>query len=388
MARFENKPLFQCTEDDLLALIADGELEGKTIDYKRDQVGRSDPEKREFLYDVSSFANTIGGHLIFGMDERDGAPTNLIGLPGVNSDDEVLRLEQMIRDGIRPPIVGVQSKPVHLASGNVAIVMHIPKSWNPPHQVTYQKAFRFYARGSNGKYQLEVDELRSIFAFSASAADRMKLFRIERLAKIVAGDTPVSLESGAKMVTHILPLAAFTTRHVVELNLLLQDLSSLVGIMGTGGSPLFNLDGLMLSSRHANGARYVEVFRDGCIEVISNFSEEASRRASLPSPAFERVTISQLYHGKKMFQYLGVAPPIIIMLTLVGMRGWRIMARSDGSAGMFDRDPVFLPELVLETFDNLNQDELKPLLDTAWNAAGSAGSPNYDRDGRRKRDDT
>ncbi len=141
------------------------------------------------------------------MDEKDGAPTNLIGLPGINSDDEVLRLEQIIRDGIRPPIVGLQSKPVPLANGNVAIVMRIPKSWNPPHQVTYQKAFRFYARGSNGKYQLEVDELRSIFTFSASAAERLRLFRIERLAKIVAADTPVSLQTGAKMVTHILPLA-------------------------------------------------------------------------------------------------------------------------------------------------------------------------------------
>jgi hypothetical protein len=388
MALFDRKPLVQCKEDDLLALIADGQLEGKTIEYKRDQVGRGDPDKKEFLYDVSSFANTLGGHVIFGMDEKDGAPTNLIGLPGINSDDEVLRLEQIIRDGIRPPIVGVQSKPVPLANGNAAIVMRIPKSWNPPHQVTYQKAFRFYARGSNGKYQLDVDELRSIFTFSASAAERLRLFRIERLAKIVAADTPASLQTGAKMVTHILPLAAFTTRHVVDLTLLMRDLTSLVGVLGAGGSPLFNVDGLLLSSLHANGWRYVQVFRDGCIEVISNFSQEAAKRASLPSPAFERVTINQLYHGKKMLQYLGVAPPIVIMLTLVGMKGWRIMAQSDGSAGTFDRDPVFLPELVLETFDNLNQDELKPLLDTAWNAAGSAGSPNYDRDGRRKRDDT
>jgi hypothetical protein len=41
----------------LIALIDDGELEGKMIDYKRDRVGQADGDKKEFLYDVSSFAN-------------------------------------------------------------------------------------------------------------------------------------------------------------------------------------------------------------------------------------------------------------------------------------------------------------------------------------------
>jgi predicted HTH transcriptional regulator len=71
------KPVSLITENDLLQLIADKESEGKTLDYKRDLVGRSDTDKREFLHDVSSFANTLGGHLIFGMDEKDGEPINI-----------------------------------------------------------------------------------------------------------------------------------------------------------------------------------------------------------------------------------------------------------------------------------------------------------------------
>jgi predicted HTH transcriptional regulator len=94
-----NKPLVQCNEADLLALIP-GELEGKTLDYKRDQVGKTESDQKEFFYDASSFANALGGHLIFGMDEKDGAPIKLVGLQGINVDDEILRLEQMMRDGI------------------------------------------------------------------------------------------------------------------------------------------------------------------------------------------------------------------------------------------------------------------------------------------------
>ena len=145
-----DKPLSQLTENDLFALVADKEAEGKTLDYKRDSVGKGDTEKKEFLYDVTSFANTLGGHLIFGMDEKNGEAINLADLAGIDPDQEILRLEQMLRDGVRPPIVGVESVRVPLSGGNVAIVMRIPKSWNPPHQVTFQKAFRFYGRDSNG----------------------------------------------------------------------------------------------------------------------------------------------------------------------------------------------------------------------------------------------
>jgi hypothetical protein len=293
----------------------------------------------------------------------------------------------MIREGIRPPVIGVQSVRIQLSNGSVAIVMHIPKSWNPPHQVTYQNAFRFYGRGTNGKYPLDVDELRSVFSLSASAAERLKLFRIERIAKIVAGDTPLPLENGPKMITHVLPLAAFTSRSVVDLNLVWHDPSSLVGLLQAGGSPLFNVDGLLLGTHKANGSRYVQVFRDGCVEVISDFSAEANQKASLLCPAFERTISTELRHAKFLFECLGVAPPIVVMLTMTGMKGWKIATQHSGSAGTFDRDPIFIPELVLERFDGHNQDEVKPLLDTVWNAAGSPCSPNYDAQGRRKLDD-
>jgi hypothetical protein len=83
---------------------------------------------------------------------------------------------------------------------------------------------------------------------------------------------------------------------------------------------------------------------------------EANQRASLPCPAFERTNSSELRHAKLLFQRLGVAPPIVVMVTMTGMKGWQIATQHSGSAGTFDRDPVLIPELVLETFDGLNQD--------------------------------
>jgi hypothetical protein len=383
-----DKPPSKITEDDLLALITDKEAEGKTIDYKRELIGKTDADKKEFLYDVSSFANTLGGHLVFGMEENNGEPINLCGLTGIDPDQQILRLEQMLRDGIRPALAGVQTVPVPLSGGRVAIVMHIPKSWNPPHQVTYQKAFRFYGRASNGKYQLDVDELRSVFALSATAAERMKLFRIERVAKIVAEDTPVPLELGGKTVFHMLPLAAFTGRYVVDINRLWRDPSSMVGVLRGGGTPLFNVDGLLLASHQRPASRYAQVFRDGCIEVVGDWSAEANKNTRLPCPAFERAIIEHIYRSKQLFQQISAVPPFVIMVTMVGMKGWQIVTQSTSSASVFDRDPVFIPELILEVLDDIVQDESKPLLDAIWNAAGSPESPNYDDQGRRKKDDT
>ena len=61
------KSLDKITESDLQELIDNGVAEGKTLDYKEKLSGNSDAEKKEFLYDVSSFANASGGNLIFGI---------------------------------------------------------------------------------------------------------------------------------------------------------------------------------------------------------------------------------------------------------------------------------------------------------------------------------
>ena len=159
---FGGKRLSEITESDLVALIGN-EPEGKFIDYKRDPIASADIDRKEFLFDVSSFANTRGGYLLLGIEEAQGLPTAIRGLAGIDADKQIQRLEQMIRDGIRPPISGVEIATVPLANGSAVIAIRIPRSWSPPHQVTYQKAFRFYARDSNGKYQICVYELRSDF---------------------------------------------------------------------------------------------------------------------------------------------------------------------------------------------------------------------------------
>lgn len=164
-----NKPIGSIDEADLRALIADKVRESKTIDYKQSIPTNADSEKKEFLADVSSLANASGGHLIFGIVESSGLPTDLCGLEIQDPDAEIRRLENIIRDGIEPRIPGIQTFPVSISGGKVAIIIWIPRSWALPHMVTYQGQSRFYSRNSAGKYPLDVSELRALFSISETA---------------------------------------------------------------------------------------------------------------------------------------------------------------------------------------------------------------------------
>ena len=63
------KALGEVTEADILELKKAGVHEGTTIEYKREFPSGRDEDKREFLAHVSSFANTDGGDIIFGVNE-------------------------------------------------------------------------------------------------------------------------------------------------------------------------------------------------------------------------------------------------------------------------------------------------------------------------------
>lgn len=267
---FADRPPTQMTETDLVDLIG-VEPEGKSLDYKRDSVGSTDADKKEFLYDASSFANSQGGYLVFGMDEAYGLPSQIVGISNPDPDKDILRLEQMLRSGIRPAISGVSTAAVRLAGGGAAIVMRIPKSWNSPHQVTYQNVFRFYARDSNGKYMIDVDELRAVFSLSATVADKIRNFRIERSARIEGGDTPVTLLDGGALALHVVPFSAVSIGSTFPIQQAAASPNQFPTLLDTHARRhQITFDGLTVTSNMDGPPKpqraYTQVFRTGAVE--------------------------------------------------------------------------------------------------------------------------
>ena len=200
------KPIGTIGSEDFERLKANGVAEGRTLEYKEALPGATDAERKEFLNDVSSFANAVGGDIIYGLKsgrDASGKSNGLIesvdGLTVTNRDVETQRLENMLRDGVAPRIPGVRFRWVDGPSKGPILVVRIPRSWAGPHMVTYQQSSRFYSRNSNGKYMLDVFELRNSFLGSGSLSERAREFRAQRLGRVLAGDTPVPLAS-AKVV--------------------------------------------------------------------------------------------------------------------------------------------------------------------------------------------
>ena len=154
----------------LRGLIADRVGEGKTLEYKREIPGGSDGGPERFLKAVSAFANTAGGDLLLGVEAVNGVAVALPGLGLDNPDGEILRLENMIREGLEPRLPRVDIRAVEVAEHRYVLVVRVARSWIAPHRV--RKNREFYARNSAGTYPLDVDELRTAFTMSETVAAR------------------------------------------------------------------------------------------------------------------------------------------------------------------------------------------------------------------------
>lgn len=98
-----NRQFDEIDSNDIENLIVNQVRESKTIEYKEQLPGNSRGNRKEFLADVSAFANASGGDLLYGIrEERDengkttGIPEVAIGLSEINADEVIRRLEGII----------------------------------------------------------------------------------------------------------------------------------------------------------------------------------------------------------------------------------------------------------------------------------------------------
>jgi hypothetical protein len=391
------------SEPDLQRLIQDQVAEKRDIDYKANTYGNRDQDYGEFLADVSSFANTVGGEIVIGMTEQAGVPTGLTPLQ-IDADAETLRLENCVRSGLQPRIFGFAVRAVPITGGGHVFVLRIPRSYNQPHRIVRQGSgnHRFWARSSAGKYEPNVDELRALFMRAPQLADRIRDFRFDRIAKIVGGDTPVPLMGTRPLILHVAPLSAFegAPSFRLDINQAPQHFFTAFPPIGAQvGDFRINVDGaLVLSNRGADGRThraYVQAFHNGIVEAVdSTFVLGEGTRQNpfrLTSLRTEATIVRASYSYMQSLQARDAPPPYVLLVSLIGAKGVPYsFAMSAGTlfedeAGNLDRDQFHFTELVIEDvpFDPYEYAKLlRPLLDQIANAAGRARTPSFDHDGR------
>lgn len=399
-----HKPFGDLEESDLQMLIDNNIREGKEVEYKEALVLHTDEQKQEFLHDVSSFANTEGGYLFYGIRERKedaGNPLELCGLKGENPGKRIGDMEQIIQSGLDPRLYGISFVPVTLPfhDGRIAIVLSIPKSYASPHMV--KSNGRFCSRNATGKFYLDRDQLQTAFALGETTAERIRAFRFERLSRIRSGyETPAPLgEQDAKLVLHVIPLNAFRSSNAFHLKTLHNGQNSIAGqllkplqVWDLESDPQmrFNIDGLVRVIRwrdpRVTGA-YTQVFRNGIIESVDTTILGAYEKKLLSTDVFESKLLDGIKRYTELQKLLNIHPPFFIMVSLLNVKGYSIThkvfeRRIQKISDQFDRDDLLLPDVLVEHFDDHIETLLQPLFDSVWNAAGEIGSPSYDGSGK------
>ena len=252
-------------------------------------------------------------------------------------------------------------------------------------------------------YRLDVTELRTAFEFSGTSAERIRNFRAERLSRIGASEEiPSPLDEQApKLVLHIIPFNAFSTSVSLDLKPvnnsakgpLLQPL--MVWDQESNVEMRFNIDGIVRSNKMMNPPStfaYTQVFRNGIFETVDlsilgvnswNISQFGSKvnPKSFSGERYERKLLGTVKRYIDLQKFLGIDPPVFIMVSFLGVKGYRIAHSSDKQlfspfTDEIDRMNLIIPESVVDTSDGDLAEAMKPIFDTVWNAAGYIGSPN------------
>lgn len=384
-----HKKLEDITEEDIGSLIDNSVPEGKTIEYKEKLPGNSDSEKKELLADLSSFANANGGDLIYGIKEERGLPIEVIGLEVDNPDLEINRVENIAMSGIEPRI-SYAIRVINLNNGKPVIIARVKQSWIKPHRVIFGGHDKFYGRNSIGKYSLDVAELRDIFNLSDTITKRIQDFRYSRIMEIEAAKASLPVEGRNKIILHLIPLESFSTKTTIENEKLLELRKQPKALqpMRTSGwhSPQVNLLGIVshAGSNEGQARSYVQIFRNGVIEIVESSILERDESKRIPSYTIEDEILKSIARYINLLKSLDFNPPIYIFISLMHVQGL-IMSfdsfRFNYDANHIREESVHLPEAVIESYDQELASTLKPVFDLVWNACGIPSSLNFDKDG-------
>jgi Putative DNA-binding domain len=377
---------------DIEALCENKIPESKTLKYKRELYGRTDEDRRELVADVTAFANTGGGDIIFGLVEgKDATPEEICGISVESRDQEERRLGDIIRTGTEPRYTSFEFRWVETKSEKSILILRAARSWNGPHRVTLRSHDKFYVRDSRGKHPMNTEELRSAFSFSETLNDRIRSYRRDRVALIQSSVAPLPIRDGPIAVLHLMPLISIADPPLLKFAD--HEITAWPFGSGSGANFIETLDGKAIYSGSQSATdpvrAYTLQFRTGPIESVTNAGSRTEN-------GFTRVDVGHLEQNlveyiPRYLSYLekkGIPNPYYLFLSLLNVQSTiYTTVRSHGDIPTVQRrKSLMFPELVLNEVRNggVLQDLLKPLCDLLWNAFGFPRSYNFTPEGKWK----
>lgn len=314
---------------------------------------------RDFLADVTAFANTDGGDIVVGVrEDKNGVAAKIVGIDRQGLDQALLRIDDQLRSSIDPRVPQFRVHEVELADGRVVLVMRVGASLIAPHRVTLKESSRFYRRANRGNYLMSTAELRQAFAASTDLPLRIRDLHRKAVEAIKGHDMPARLRDGPVAVLTIAPLSVLRAARDVNIT---RDLAVLPPRHTSNLQMVVGLDGVIVHSPIDTDSRAVRSWsvnhRLGYLDFAWSIGQVEPGRQTVSPENFipELKGIVPAAIGRlRSFEIEG---PWIAMLTLVGLRDYRVVAGDGYMTEAAWQDNAYLGEVLDDTMpaDALHQ---------------------------------
>jgi len=395
------KSLDSLNWDDIGRLLNNKVQESKTLDYKEELNLQGDGASKEFLFDLSSFANTEGGLIIFGIREKKdkdgkntGLPEEIIGIKYANFEQIRSHMEDLAKNGLEPGINNLGIREIENDNKRV-LVIRVPRRLLLPHMVTYRGTNKFYRRRNTGKYPVDVYELKNLFVEYDELNNNATSFVNFRFNEVSKGDFLPNLDLYGIFLLHVIPLGyqkdvLFDFTNTNDLNYLKTNLRP---YRTDGWSKQFNLNGLLNFGKYSGNEiqSYVQCFRNGSLEYYTTLlhfiQNQDKNELSFSGGYMETLAITSVDEAINLYKRFSIEAPFAIFIMIHNPIDDKTIIDT-GDNRMFNKSfiskkPLRLPPIVIENHDVDIERELKPIFDIFWQAVGYEKSPSYHESGDR-----
>lgn len=358
---------------DLEALVANQVAERRTLEFKRDLPGGAERPRKEFLADVTSFANGQGGDLLFGVDAPRGIATGITGLAIDDPDNELLRWEDILLAGVEPRLPGVRLRWIACGGdGRGVMLIRIPPSTIAPHRVILAGSNRFYGRKSNGKYEMDTQELRDAFTASEALPARLRALHLEAVDKATRGELPIGQGDDPKAILSLIPLTLFREARDLDIT---PETALAAHKPGGRMDAIRMIEGVLLHTNPEdnNAVRsYAITYRAGRIDMVWTIGRIVHELRKDETPLvwpkrFEDGVLDAAISGAARLAPFGVGGPWLVLVSVTGIKGYHAVLGERHLSQPAWRSEATLPPLMVE---RVGRAVLLPLLRAFWLAFG------------------
>lgn len=369
-------------EADIQDLVRAGRTEGSTLEYKAVAYETNHNGSKEFLLDICSFANSVGGYLFIGVHERrengngTGAPDPdaPLGVEVTNHEQLLAAYEARVLDCIDERLL-VESHAIPVANGRVVLAFRVPNSLSKPHRVRYNGHTAFPARRERQRYELTATEIKDLVMRATS--------RIELAESQLLEILDHSLFATASMNVAVAPI--FTKNFALDFRRAqIADRLSRMDLTAEGrhvrSETFHTINGL---TRTGPAQANVVLQHNGILRLAVPLPMNAYHN----EPTFNPIVIDLYARGialgcAQLYAETDLSAPMLFGISLqfpTQVTRW--------NQGLYD-DPVRLdagfktyPSLILNSITENIDAQIRPLCDLVHQNLGEAFSPSFDEEG-------